>query len=159
MIRSRSQCYIPNRKVNAPLVPEKSWKGFHHNMYSDHLGRVTTMSQTVFATLFNCTPVDRAPESMMAIKVFILVCWDRISFVCCLVHWGSTDDLILLQISSGVVWQSRDLYLSRNTLYLLSLCFFKVLNRELFVYNDDTLTSQKVIMRTEQLTKCFEPFQ
>ena len=31
-----------------------------------------------------------------------------------------TDDLLLLQISSCVVWQSRGLKLSRNTLYLLS---------------------------------------
>ena len=45
----------------------------------------------------------------------------------------------LLQISSGVVWQTRDLHLSRNTLYLLSphLCFFIVLKRDLFVYRDD----------------------
>ena len=27
--------------------------------------------------------------------------------MCCLVHRGSTDDLLLLQISSGVVWQIR----------------------------------------------------
>ena len=62
-------------------------------------------------------------------KLFISVGWDRSSFVCCLAHWGSTDDLLLLQISSGVVWQTRDLHLSCNTLYLLSprLCFFIVL--------------------------------
>ena len=65
------------------------------------------------------------------LKLFILhvVVWDRSSFVCCLVLGVSTDDLLLLQISSGVVWQSRDLQLSRNTLYLLSprLCFFILL--------------------------------
>ena len=33
---------------------------------------------------------------------------DRSSFVRRLVHSGSTDDLLLLQISSGVVWQTRD---------------------------------------------------
>ena len=56
---------------------------------------------------------------------------------------GSTDDLLLLQIASGVVWQTRDFHLSRNTLYLLSprLCFFIVLKRDLFVYRDDSLTS------------------
>ena len=45
--------------------------------------------------------------------------------------------------SSGVVWKSRDLQLSRNTLYLLSprLCFFIVLNRDLHVNRDDSLTS------------------
>ena len=55
---------------------------------------------------------------------------------------GSTDDLLLLKISSGVVRQTRDLHLSRNTLYLLSprLCFFIVLKRDLFVYRDDLLT-------------------
>ena len=61
---------------------------------------------------------------------------------CCLIQWGSTGDLLLLQISSGVVWQTRDLHLSHNTLYLLSprLCFFIVLKRDLFVYRDDSLT-------------------
>ena len=65
----------------------------------------------------------------LSIKLFILVSWDRSSFVSCLVHWGSTDALLLLQISSDVVWQSRDLQLSHSTLYLLSLrlCFFIVL--------------------------------
>ena len=58
-------------------------------------------------------------------------------------HRGSTDDLLLLQISSGVVWQTRDLHMSPNTLYLLSprLCFFIVLKRDLFVYRDDSFTS------------------
>ena len=63
-------------------------------------------------TVDNRAPVDRASDSMM-------------------VHRGSTDDLRLLKISSGVVWQTRDLHLTRNTLYLLSprLCFFIVLTR------------------------------
>ena len=95
------------------------------------------------------------------LKLFILVGWDRRSLVCYLVNQDSTDDLILFQISRGVVWQSRDLQLSHNTLYLLSphLCFFIVLNRDLFVYRDDSLTSQRVIMRTEQPNKCFVPLQ
>ena len=48
-----------------------------------------------------------------------------------------------------------------HTLYLLSprLCFFIVLKRDLFVYHDDSLTSKRVIMRTEQPTKCFVPLQ
>ena len=60
---------------------------------------------------------------------------------CCFVHRSSTDDLLLLQISSCVVWQTTDLQLSRNTLYLLSphLCFFIVINRNCFVYRDDSL--------------------
>ena len=76
--------------------------------------------------------------------------------------WAQTnDDLCLLQISISVVWHSRDLQLSRNTLYLLSprLCFFIVLICELFVYRDDSLTNLRVIMRTEQSTKCFIPLQ
>ena len=35
-------------------------------------------------------------------------------------HWGSSGASLLKQIFSGVVWQSRDLQLSRNTLYLSS---------------------------------------
>ena len=57
-----------------------------------------------FAALFNCTPVARASDyDGPDLKLFILDGWDRSSFVCCLVHRGSTDDLPLLQISSGVV--------------------------------------------------------
>ena len=56
---------------------------------------------------------------------------------------GSTNDFLLLQISIGIIWQSRDLQLSRNTLILLRhrLCFFIVLNRDLFFNRDDSLTS------------------
>ena len=57
-----------------------------------------------FATLFTCTPVDRASDSYDGsdLKLLILVGWDWSSFVCCLVYRGSTDDLLLLQISGGV---------------------------------------------------------
>ena len=77
------------------------------------------------------------------LKLFILVGWDRSSFVCCLVHRGSFDDLLLLQISSGVVLHSRDLQLLHNALYLLSprLCFFIELYHDTFVNRDDSLTS------------------
>ena len=73
----------------------------------------------------------------------------------------NADDLRLFQISSGAVWQSRDLQLSRNTLYLLSprVCFFIVLKCDLFVYHDDSLTSYMAIRRTEEPTKCFVPLQ
>ena len=57
-----------------------------------------------YAALFNCTPVDRASDSMMAPTLsysFKLV--GTGSSVCCLVHRGSTDYLLLLQIFSGVV--------------------------------------------------------
>ena len=49
----------------------------------------------------------------------------------------------LMIFDDGVVWQTRDLHLSHNTLCLLSpyLCFFIVLKHDLFVYRDDSLTS------------------
>ena len=77
------------------------------------------------------------------LKLFILVGWHRSSYVCCLVHWESTDNLLLLHVFGGVVWQSRDLQLSCNTFHLLNprLCFFIVLKRDLFVYCDNSLTS------------------
>ena len=56
------------------------------------------------AALFNCTPVDRASDSMMAPTYsysFKLV--GTGAFVCCLVHRGSTDYLLLIQIFSDVV--------------------------------------------------------
>ena len=61
--------------------------------------------------------------------------------MCCLVHRGTTGELLLIQDSNGEVWQSRDLQLFHNTLYLLSprLCFFIVIKRDLFVYRDDSL--------------------
>ena len=52
-----------------------------------------------FAALFNCTPVDRASDS----KDIHFSWLGPELFVCCFVHRGSTDDLLLLQISSGVV--------------------------------------------------------
>ena len=57
-----------------------------------------------YATLLNCPSVDRASDSMMARPKsihFRLV--GTGAFVCCLVHRGSTDYLLLLQIFSGVV--------------------------------------------------------
>ena len=99
-----------------------------------------------FAALLNSVHVGGSGVRLYDghdLKLFILVGWDRISFVRCLVYRGSTDVLLLFQIYSCVVWQTRDLHLSRNTLYLLSprLCFFTVLKRDLFVYRDDSLTS------------------
>ena len=95
------------------------------------------------AALFNCTPVDRESDSMMARPKAIHFSWlGPELFRLLLVHWGSSDDLLLLQISSYVVWQTMDLHLSCNTLYLLSpcLCFFIVLKRELSVYREDSFT-------------------
>ena len=52
---------------------------------------------------FAITLVDR--YDCPNLKLFILVGLDRSSFVCCLVHRGSTDELLLFQIFSGVVWK------------------------------------------------------
>ena len=46
------------------------------------------------AALFNYKPVDRASDSMMARPKAIHLRW--FGFICCLVHWGSSDDLLLL---------------------------------------------------------------
>ena len=57
-----------------------------------------------FAVLFNCTSVDRVSDSMMAPTYcysFKLVGTGTLRLL--LVHRGSTDDLLLLQITRGVV--------------------------------------------------------
>ena len=97
-----------------------------------------------FAALLHYTPVDRASDSMMTRPKAIRFSWLGTELSRLLLGPpGSTDDLLMLQISSGVVLQSGDLQLSCNTLHLLSpcLCFFIVLKRDLFVYHDDSLTS------------------
>ena len=70
-----------------------------------------------FASLFNCTPVGRASDSMMAptLNQFILVGLGRSFFVCCLAHRGSTVGFLLLQCSSGGVRHPRDLQVSVAT--------------------------------------------
>ena len=56
--------------------------------------------------------------------------------------------LFLLRISSGGVWHSRDLQLSRRTLYLFGPrdCFVKLVNHDLLVNRDDLLTSSKAVV-------------
>ena len=73
-----------------------------------------------FASLFNCTPVGRASDSMM---LFILVGLGRSFFVCCLAHRGSTVGFLLLQCSSGVVRHPRDLQVSVATRFCRVLIF------------------------------------
>ena len=53
-----------------------------------------------FAALFNCTPVHRRQTLCKAIHLSWL---GPEQFICCLVHRGSTDDLLSLQLSGGVV--------------------------------------------------------
>ena len=63
-------------------------------------------------------PVGRALDfDGPGLKLFILFGFGWDFFVCCLAHRGSTGDSLLLQIFSGVVWQFRDLQLSRNTVH------------------------------------------
>ena len=66
-----------------------------------------------FASLFNCTPVGRASDLMMAPSFF----------VCCLAHRGSTVGFLLLQCSSGVVRHPRDLQVSVATHFCRVLIF------------------------------------
>ena len=114
------------------------------------LGEVSASSGCLgIATLFNCgTP--RAFHIIIFydgpdLNLCISVGWGRSSVVCCLVHRGSTDDLPLLQISSGVVLtelgaptvKQHVVSVESSTLLLHST----VLNRDLFVYCDDSLTS------------------
>ena len=58
-----------------------------------------------YAALFNFTPVDRSSDSMMApTQSYSFKLVGTGAFVCCFVHRGSTDYLLLLsQIFSGVV--------------------------------------------------------
>ena len=55
-----------------------------------------------FAVLFNCTPVGRGAESMIApntVKYLVGCGWTLVGF---LAHRGSTGGLLLLQCLSGV---------------------------------------------------------
>ena len=73
-----------------------------------------------FAALFSCAPMDRAPDSMIARPKAIHFSWFGPElFRLLLGPPGSAVDLLLLRISSCVVWQTMDLHLSRNKLYLL----------------------------------------
>ena len=49
-----------------------------------------------YAAFFNCTPVGRASDIMMASKLFILVGGPEL-LVCCLAHRGSTGVFLLLR--------------------------------------------------------------
>ena len=92
------------------------------------------------------------------LRLFILVGWDRSSFVCCLVLRGSTDDLLLLQFSSGVVWQTG-VSTQRVVSVGFSSLLLRCIGRDLFVYHCFLLMRSRVIMRTGRLAGCFVPFQ
>ena len=90
-----------------------------------------------FAALFNCTPVYRASDSLMVRPKAIHFSWlgPGRAFVCCLIHRGSTDDLLLLQLFG------RPEISICHTTRCICLCFFIVLKPDSFVYLDDSLTS------------------
>ena len=72
---------------------------------------------------FNCTPVDRASDSVMTRPNFKAIQFSWLGPELPSVAWSTGAQLMiffLLQISSDGVWQSRDLQLSRSTLYILS---------------------------------------
>ena len=63
-----------------------------------------------FAAIFNCTPVDRASDSMMARTKHYSYQSMRTGTLSSVV--GPADDLLLLHISSYGDWQTRDFHLS-----------------------------------------------
>ena len=68
-----------------------------------------------FAAQFNCTSIDLVSAYLM---VLILIVLASEYFVGGLIYWGSSDDLPLHPISSFVIWHTRHLHLSHDTLYL-----------------------------------------
>ena len=76
-----------------------------------------------FASLFNCTPVGGASDSMMAPTWSYFSWFGPELFVCCLAHRGSTVGFLLLQCSSGVVGHPRDLQVSVATHFCRVLIF------------------------------------
>ena len=64
-----------------------------------------------FAEIFNCTLVDRASDSMKARTKHYS--YQLTGTGTLLSVEGPPDDLLLLHISSYVVWQTRDLHFSR----------------------------------------------
>ena len=91
-----------------------------------------------FAALLNCTPVDRASDSMMALPKAIHFSWlgPELSSVA---GFTGAQLIIFFCFRFPVVLFDR-LNLSRSTLYLLSLCFFIVINLDIFVDREDSLT-------------------
>ena len=73
--------------------------------------------------------------------VLILIVLASEYFVCCLTYWGSSDDLLLHPISSFVIWHTKDLHLSHDTLYLwFSSFLIHSIKPDLFIiYRDDSL--------------------
>ena len=86
------------------------------------------------AALFNCTPVGRATGSVVASACSFWLDGAG-AFVCYLVRRGSAGCLLLLQIFSGVVWQTGGLSPSYSALCLSGprLCFFIVILLDLSV--------------------------
>ena len=77
-----------------------------------------------FASLFNCTPVGRASDSMMAPHKAIYFSWFGSELFCLLLGPpGTTVGFLLLQCSSGVVRHPRDPQVSVATRFCGVLIF------------------------------------
>ena len=99
-----------------------------------------------FAALFNCTPVDRASDSLITRPKAIHFSWlGPELFVCCLVHRGSPGDLLCFRFPLALIDRPRiSIYHATRCIlssHRLCLCFFIVLRRDSCVYRDDSLTS------------------
>ena len=70
-------------------------------------------------------------------------------------QWGCLADQASPSVTQHVVSAES----SSLLLHSIEACCFIVLKRDLFVYRDDSTTSEKVIMLTEKTTKCFVPLQ
>ena len=113
------------RDENTTDVANGIWE--IHAEYTSLLSLSATSSQSWLGSIIKSVKCERSKcgvaylatmnesvvKSMMALTLsytYLVGCGQSF-FVCCLVNWGSTDNLLLLQISRGVVWQTRDLHL------------------------------------------------
>ena len=113
-----------------------------------------------YAAFFNCTPVGRASDSMMATtKLFILVGCGR-SFLS--VAWPTGVQLVFFSFAPELVGYSAPRDLHRRAAYSICESWFLIhqdVYHDLFFVLDDSLTSKRFATRTEELTKCYEPLQ
>ena len=114
-----------------------------------------------FATLFYCTPVDRASDSIMGLKG-IHFSWLGPELFCLLLGLPGLNRLSSFASDFQRCCLAVQGY-PTVTQYNVSVESLSLvphsINRDLFVYRNCSLTNEKVIMRTEQPTQCFEPFR
>ena len=109
-----------------------------------------------YSAFFNCTPVGRASDSMMARHKAIHLCWLGPEFlVCCLAHRYSTFVCFFFCSGDSKLFGAQGSSGSLHNLFLSIMVFIMIY---LFVH-DDSLTSYRFTTRTEQLTQCCEQLQ